>query len=277
MTPEPSQNSSQERAGSAGAEAGQDAPVARPIGPQVPPAPGLSLLTDQSASGALVDVLIVFAVLFALPWGFWALRVLGSTYDASAVGSGVALGIVELALTGCLMICYVLYKNRQSLASIGWTGRRWAMNLLIGVLSAAALFVFGTLFCALLALVWPAAFDYLQANYRRFRSVFAPLDPTGILGLLGIVAVYEELLFRGFLITRLRRIVGSWPAAIVLSAVAFALEHFYQGPIAMLLIVPTGLILAIVFVWRESLIPCIVAHFLFNGLMLALGNWLYQP
>ena len=105
----------------------------------------------------------------------------------------------------------------------------------------------------------------------ELREALAAETPGGWLVLLAVVlpviAIFEELLFRGAMIGALS--VGFdgpvWLLAVV-SSVAFGLGHSAQGRAGM---VVTGLLgggLAGVFIWTESLLVVIVAHYVINAL-----------
>ena len=75
----------------------------------------------------------------------------------------------------------------------------------------------------------------------------------------------EEVLYRGFVLTRIAQVLGqgrtAWGAAIVLQALPFALAHAYQGPVGM-----AGVFVAAVItgagtvLWGRSLWPAMLAH-----------------
>jgi len=82
-------------------------------------------------------------------------------------------------------------------------------------------------------------------------------------------AVCEELAFRGFLLTRLKTILGhlnpklsGWTPAVIVSAIAFGVGHNYQGVAGLVLVTILGAGLSLLYIRTGSLWPCIVAHFL---------------
>lgn len=75
----------------------------------------------------------------------------------------------------------------------------------------------------------------------------------------------EELLYRGFIMTRMAQLLGAgrgaWIAAAVLQAVPFALAHGYQGPVGMFGVFMAGVIYGLgTLVWGRNLWPAMVAH-----------------
>jgi membrane protease YdiL (CAAX protease family) len=75
-------------------------------------------------------------------------------------------------------------------------------------------------------------------------------------------ALFEEICFRGFIITRLKKIAGSYWIGALAGSLAFSLGHLYQGPAGVLLTFIYGMLFAGLFIARKSVFPCIVAHFL---------------
>lgn len=114
--------------------------------------------------------------------------------------------------------------------------------------------------------------DRLGISYDdRFRRLLSPRT-TGEWGLLlgvvlPIVAVYEELLFRGVLVGAAAGAlsVSPWPLVGV-SAAAFAVGHGLQGGIGLLAAGILGLALGGAFVVTDSLFVVIAAHYVINVL-----------
>lgn len=73
----------------------------------------------------------------------------------------------------------------------------------------------------------------------------------------------EEVLFRGYIMTRIR-LAGrfkSWVVPTLISALAFGFPHIYQGVPGFLTITVLGVLFSIVYIRTGSLWPCIIAHF----------------
>jgi membrane protease YdiL (CAAX protease family) len=75
-------------------------------------------------------------------------------------------------------------------------------------------------------------------------------------------------MFRGYLILRFKGITASPVAAVLLSAVIFSLGHGYEGTAGVITVGAMGV--ALVYMWRKSLVAPIVMHFLqdFIGIVL---------
>lgn len=111
------------------------------------------------------------------------------------------------------------------------------------------------------------------------RTSLAPSSRTGWAVLLAVilplVAVFEELLFRGVLVGAAAAATGvsQW-AFVVPSSVAFAAGHGLQGRGGVLVTGVLGGVLAIAFVLTDSLLVVVVAHYVVNAAEFLLHEWL---
>lgn len=85
-----------------------------------------------------------------------------------------------------------------------------------------------------------------------------------------IVVLAEETIFRGYLILRFKAITANPTAAVLLSAAIFSLGHGYEGSAGVVTVGVIGIVFALVYMWRQSLVAPIVMHFLqdFIGIVL---------
>jgi membrane protease YdiL (CAAX protease family) len=84
------------------------------------------------------------------------------------------------------------------------------------------------------------------------------------------VGVHEELLFRGFILARLRALFRSTSAAVAVTTAIFGALHASQGPIGIVQTGSVGLVLAVGAVRARSIWPVIVAHGIFDSIGLVL-------
>jgi uncharacterized protein len=80
--------------------------------------------------------------------------------------------------------------------------------------------------------------------------------------------IVEEVVYRGVLYSALQRTVGVW-MAVFLVTLLFAVVHVPQylpDYVAISMICLLSLILTLVRVWTKNLLPCIILHFVFNGI-----------
>lgn len=238
---------------------------ARPV--HVPVATHPILLFESSKLAALAD-LGLFAVIFiafALA-GEIAVRVL-----AHYTGGKEALPALFLPLTLYRLLAAVavtaslLFWRRQSTASVGLEARRVVVNLLLGLVTLVAAFALIYGIFIPLSLLFPELLQQMQQNTSQLEDVLAEFDLLEMVIMMIAVGIYEELVFRGFVMTRLRRVTGSWTIAVVLSSAVFAALHLIdQTPAAVLFVGLLSIVLSLVTIWRRSLLPAIVAHILFN-------------
>jgi len=85
-----------------------------------------------------------------------------------------------------------------------------------------------------------------------------------ILPVMLLSAFYQELLMRGYFITRFEQLFHSIPLSIVGAAGLFALWHTYQGPWGVMGALISGLIYGAIFVKTRRLPPLVLGHALWN-------------
>jgi CAAX protease family protein len=167
----------------------------------------------------------------------------------------------------CLVL-YFLWRNRESVSSIGWDFRNRIPDVFIGL----ALF-FPTFVVASGLEQW-----LLAVGFKTPATPLPQLQAVGGLGdtILGIilvatVAFAEETIFRGYLILRLRALTASPAAAVLISTAVFSLGHGYEGSAGVATVAFLGLVFALVFLWRRSLVAAMTMHFLQDllGIVLA--------
>lgn len=110
-------------------------------------------------------------------------------------------------------------------------------------------------------------FDFVQANVGALLGTIAVVWLSA--------ALTEEIIYRGFLMTRLARIFGggqgAWIAALLLSSTLFGALHLYQGLSGVVLTGFVGLLLGVVFLASgRNLWVAILVHGLTNTVSLVL-------
>lgn len=85
-------------------------------------------------------------------------------------------------------------------------------------------------------------------------------------------AVVEEILFRGYMIEKVRQLTGSTVLAVVVSVVAFTYMHLSGwGAVHLIPVFAGGVIFALLYVWRRDLPSNMLAHFITDGVGFLLG------
>ncbi len=168
------------------------------------------------------------------------------------------------------LILFFLWRNGEPLVRIGWSWRHPLRELIVGGVCFVPLF-FGAAFLELelrrAGLSAPATpLPYLEAR--------GPGEALLGLGLVTVVALAEETIFRGYLLLRFQAVLRSTTAAVVLSSVIFALGHGYEGTSGLVTVGVMGAVFALVYLWRGSLLAPMVMHFLQDFLGIVLLPWL---
>jgi len=180
---------------------------------------------------------------------------IGGTYvqDLALIGSALVLArLLDPPLTpGKFGL-----RTTQLGPAVGWT-----------LLSWFSFFAFATVWSIVLGITEQ---DDLPDELGVDGSTAALIAVSLLVCVLAPIA--EELFFRGFCFTALRRALGMLPAA-VLTGIIFGAIHL--GGTEIEFIVPLmvfGFFLCLLYVWTDSLLPCIVLHALNNALALGVSQ-----
>ncbi len=110
--------------------------------------------------------------------------------------------------------------------------------------------------------------DVMDIAGQRLENmeVLATLSAVSVVPISIYVGVYEEILFRGFFLSRMRSFFGGPPSggatflAIILSSAVFGMAHVYQGTLGIVQTFTVGVVLAIIALWRKKIWACMIAH-----------------
>jgi membrane protease YdiL (CAAX protease family) len=171
----------------------------------------------------------------------------------------------DLALMA--LVLYFLWRNGESPRSVGLSLANGATEVLWGVV----LFVPFAMGVGALEKALRAAGLSLPEQAPSYLIPAGAWEYGLALAFLVVVAVSEEVIFRGYLILRFEEITGSSVAAVLLSATIFSIGHGYQGTAGVIAVGVMGVAFAVVYLWRGSLLAPMVMHFMQNfvGIMLA--------
>jgi len=172
--------------------------------------------------------------------------------------------VVRCVVTVALVVTVVLLR-KQSLKAVGLTTKSLPANTALG--AGLTVVVYGLLALALvlMLLVWPDVPEQMRKNASTLLELVPDSGPLTFLLIAFVIGIYEELLFRGFLMPRLRRATGSWIHAVIISSAIFtALHALEQTAPAVVVVAILSLTFSTVTIWRRSIIPAIVAHALFD-------------
>ncbi len=188
--------------------------------------------------------------------------------------TAVFLPIQAALLTA--LVAGLLKARSQTIRSVGLTSHQLWVDVSLGVPAAGAAFAVFGLGNILLSLLWPEAWEALRKNDTTIMKMLPPMPLWAMTGLMAVVGFYEELVFRGFLLTRLRRVSSSWIVAVAVSSALFAAPHAHdQETITIIPLFGLGVIFAVLTIWRKSLVPAMVGHAVFNAGVLTLMRYQY--
>jgi membrane protease YdiL (CAAX protease family) len=180
------------------------------------------------------------------------LVVSGVANDCSAPFAVVASMTIARDVGLVALVAFFAWSNGEPASALGIVPRRAPRELALG----AALFIAMWLVLLGLEVVFgaDAASEPLQPHGAG--------DYTIAVALVAVVAIAEEIIFRGYLLLRLRAITGNTPAAVVIATTLFAIGHAYEGGVAVAAAFVLGLVFALLYLWRRSLVAPIAMHFL---------------
>ncbi len=208
----------------------------------------------DSRNGQLLEVSVfLFLIVPSMVLSFFVIRQgnVGFPFTAASVI------LRDLALVS--LIFFFLWRNREPLARLGWNFKAgwrevfWGLGLFLPMFWAAGVLDQFLQSAGFSAPATPTP-SFLQAK-GGLEIVLASL-------LVVVVALAEEIIFRGYLLLRFQglRLPSAWAA--LLSAFIFSLGHGYEGSSGVVTVGTIGLFLALVYLWRGSLVAPITIHFL---------------
>ena len=213
--------------------------------------------TDESRPDRAVQAVELVVVLLLMMPLFLPSRLSFGERGVTFARASCLIILQEVARTS--LILYLLWRNSEPVRSIGWTVRRPWADLGLGGVAYVPVMVASM-----------AAAHVLYALGLRGNVLPPYLFPRGgaeaaySLLHIAVIAITQEITFRGYLLSRLTTVTRSLPAAVLLSSVLFALMHAYQGFPWVVSAGVVGLSCALLYVWRKSLLAPIVLHFVLN-------------
>jgi len=248
--------------------------TARPIEPGsvTPPTPDLA--RSLSPREALIEAAFTLFILFT-PTVLRSLLLRTDILDqAEKTGISPYWSVLLSGAMAMALVAFILHKDRHSFQSLGLSFKGfWTEAFIAGVVLVG---IYLLQYAVVVAMSkwnpeWTA-----KMGQQRFETAnkFPPLSPQYLLLFTVFVGFYEELLFRGFLISRLKTAMKSVWLALIVSSVIFAVIHSYQDRLAMLQIFFIAMILGGLFIIRGNLIGPMLVHAGFDFVSLFLVFYL---
>lgn len=162
---------------------------------------------------------------------------------------------------------------------LAWRGQRWrhlgllpfrGKDIVLALWALLAVFAVNLVLNTAAGLFWPDVLARHQQQLSGVASVLAgtlPLVAVG--GAMAFVGFYEEVLARGFLLTRSRTLMGGIWGPVLLSSLLFGVGHLYQGSLGVVQTALVGVVFARLALHWGTLWPVILAHAALNTLSLA--------
>lgn len=177
--------------------------------------------------------------------------------------SFIAIQTILRDLGLLFLVLFFVWRNNENISDIGLNFKEAGREAFIGALlffpilsSASAL----QIILAEIGIQPPAntsPFIFEQEGFYQLVLAFI---------LVTVVAITEETIFRGYLINRFKVFTQNNGAAIFFSTAIFALGHSYQGTFGIIVTGYLGLIFALIYIWRKSLVAPMIMHFMQNFL-----------
>jgi uncharacterized protein len=210
----------------------------------------LSVQMDQARRLLVIEGLLVALGVPLLPLSRWG-------HEFSGIGHLVGYEAIWWGLVAFILVQTVVFE-RDNLSSLGFRTVR-LIELIAGV-------GVGILTLAGLALLYYWALPRLHlgetSQMRQLTQSPAWWRAISVIR----AAVSEEILFRGYAISRIRALTGSLPLASILSWTVFTVAHVGPWGWGHLLIAGFGgLMLTLAFLWRGNIWVSIVAHAVIDG------------
>lgn len=250
-------------------------PLARPVFNESRPCPDLSVRVTApciSPVWAIFEIIVIFGILFLLPALFRLLFGESPTWiPASLIKFGIYGRVLIMGSLVTLAILWFLRQDRQPLRAVGLHLKNLEDEIWTAFWSLGIIFVFNMGVMIAVSVFLPEMIAKLAKERSEVMRLFPLISPIWLIVITAFVGFYEELVFRGFLITRLKVLTGNIWAAVLISSILFGVSHAYQDNLAMIQITVIGFIFGTMFVLRKSLISPILAHMAFDFINLALA------
>lgn len=184
---------------------------------------------------------------------------------------------VRFPYTFCVIALFILlmsYLQDGNLKSLNFKSIGWKELKIIVLVYLALEFSVDFIFDPIINWLCGESADY---------SMFAPIEENTVLYVrwLGFMwvsaAIGEELLFRGFAFSQLKRIIGDRkPLIVLISALLFCIPHLYQGIAGLLSTFVFGLAFGLIYWKWKNIWINIIIHGLIDTVFLTLSylGWL---
>lgn len=210
-----------------------------------------------------------------IPFGWLRVFVFLILYLSLIVSAGIVIALVLTPTAGAQASSFTLTYlpiiiNVIITVALIWVFRKWvdrrSFESLGFSLKSAGMHAGAGFFMGVLLVCTGACILFFSKNLQWTGVHFNGNDLFISFGLMAIVAFYEELLLRGYILNNLMESVSKWPALII-SALVFTLLHATNPDFSLvgaLNILLAGLLLGLNYIYTKNLWFSILLHFSWN-------------
>lgn len=182
--------------------------------------------------------------------------------DLAALITGLTSPIMAVSYVVAIFVFVIFYKIRKtSLISMSGAEPTRASFLIDGMLLGFGMY--GAFQGAILLLTKIIPESWFNLQNSQSSSLLGGSMAFAIIYTVLIAPVCEETIFRGLVLTIFDGKLPKW-LGILISALVFALIHL-PSPIAFIYTLTLGVVLGFVRYRTKSLVPCVLAHIIFNA------------
>lgn len=182
--------------------------------------------------------------------------------DLAALITSLTSPIMAVSYVVAIFVFVIFYKIRKtSLISMSGAEPTRASFLIDGMLLGFGMY--GAFQGAILLLTKIIPESWFNLQNSQSSSLLGGSMAFAIIYTVLIAPVCEETIFRGLVLTIFDGKLPKW-LGILLSALVFALIHL-PSPIAFIYTLTLGIVLGFVRYRTKSLVPCVLAHIIFNA------------
>jgi len=179
--------------------------------------------------------------------------------------------LLEAGITLALLLL-IMRAHRERIADLGFRTRRWKVDVLLGIALVPVLFFIN-------GVITFAFQTYLPKHFSRHNPLLEVIHTRQQLELFVFSALVaggiKEELQRAFILTRFRQYLGGAWLGLVLWSIVFGAAHYVQGWQGIAAAGFFGFIFGAVYLVRGSLIAPMLAHGLYDSLVLV-GYWIFR-
>src|SRR5688572_23457972 len=221
---------------------------------------------------ALLEVLLITGIISSY-LAFIPFALLGIDHKLLMSDSKFIAPFILLESGLTLMFLIVMQNLHQKrLTDLAGPATNWKKNFLVGLALVPLLLLINVLVSVTIRYLLP---KYFSDHNPLLDTIKSPQDlALFILAALLAGGIKEEFQ-RAFILTRFRDHLGGAPVGLVLWSVIFGAAHYVQGPQGIITASLFGLIFGLVYLAQKSLVAPIVAHGVYDTVVL-LGFWFFR-